>query len=316
MAFARELRALRVAAGTPKFSTMERRTGRSKSTLAEAAGGRHLPRWDTVADYVRACEADPEPWRARWEAVRADLDEAVAGAPETVPGVPAGDRETGGVAVRAIPASAAVDDPQAADVARPEAEVGLSAESSEPDSRAVPDAVGVDPRESSPSSRRRILLIGATVVAVLVLAGVGVLVGATSASSGPAGMRAIEVQNKVALGPSSLVEDKTPAYLSTMPLAYCASADRSCKVAGTEMGSGARLVADCVVRGQQMWNYNLAEAAAADNPERSGSDLWYRATFPDGRVGYLSEVYLTPASRGGLGLDGCEVGDPSATGSR
>ena len=39
-------------------------------TLAEAVSGRHLPRWETVADYVTACEGDPALWRPRWEQLR------------------------------------------------------------------------------------------------------------------------------------------------------------------------------------------------------------------------------------------------------
>ncbi len=42
--FARDLRVLRAQAGTPKCATMARRTGRSKTALADAAGGQHLPR--------------------------------------------------------------------------------------------------------------------------------------------------------------------------------------------------------------------------------------------------------------------------------
>src|ERR1700712_5822464 len=68
--FARDLRALRARAGTPKFATMARRTGRSKTALADAAGGQHLPRWETVEDFVRACDADPAPWHDRWLALR------------------------------------------------------------------------------------------------------------------------------------------------------------------------------------------------------------------------------------------------------
>ena len=68
--FARDLRALRARAGTPKFTTMAHRTGRSKTALADAAGGQHLPRWETVEDFVRACDADPAPWHDRWLALR------------------------------------------------------------------------------------------------------------------------------------------------------------------------------------------------------------------------------------------------------
>src|ERR1700709_1657358 len=68
--FARDLRALRAGAGTPKFATMARRTGRSKTALADAAAGQHLPRWETVEDFVRACEADPADWSHPWVPLR------------------------------------------------------------------------------------------------------------------------------------------------------------------------------------------------------------------------------------------------------
>ncbi|HWS34926.1 MAG TPA: helix-turn-helix domain-containing protein [Actinoplanes sp.] len=70
-AFAAELRALRVEAGSPKYLQMARRTGRSRTALAEAAGGDHVPLWETVEAYVRACGADPAEWVERWEQARA-----------------------------------------------------------------------------------------------------------------------------------------------------------------------------------------------------------------------------------------------------
>ncbi|MFI2713452.1 helix-turn-helix domain-containing protein [Micromonospora sp. NPDC018662] len=70
-AFAMQLRALRVAAGSPKYLQMARRTGRSRTALAEAAGGDHIPQWETVEAYVRACGGDPAEWIARWEQARA-----------------------------------------------------------------------------------------------------------------------------------------------------------------------------------------------------------------------------------------------------
>ncbi|WP_226367282.1 hypothetical protein [Pseudonocardia sp. ICBG162] len=64
------------------------------------------------------------------------------------------------------------------------------------------------------------------------------------------------------------------------------------------------LPATCTVVGERMWNYNL-DSPVAHNPHRVESELWYRVTWPDGRSGYLSEVYLEPGSRGGLGLPAC-----------
>lgn len=72
-AFAAELRALRAQAGNPKYLQMARRAGRSRTALAEAAGGDHLPTWETVEAYVMACGADPAPWRIRWDRVDRQL---------------------------------------------------------------------------------------------------------------------------------------------------------------------------------------------------------------------------------------------------
>ncbi|MCI4066408.1 hypothetical protein MRQ36_29175 [Micromonospora sp. R77] len=68
--FAQELRTLREKAGSPKYLLMARRTGRSRTALAEAAGGDHLPSWDTIRAFVEACGDDPLEWLPKWERVR------------------------------------------------------------------------------------------------------------------------------------------------------------------------------------------------------------------------------------------------------
>lgn len=66
--FAEQLRALRTAAGEPSFRKMAGRSGRiSHTTLHEAAAGTRFPSWETVREFVRACEADEVQWRHRWE---------------------------------------------------------------------------------------------------------------------------------------------------------------------------------------------------------------------------------------------------------
>jgi tetratricopeptide (TPR) repeat protein len=66
-AFAAELRGLRQRAGSPKYLSMSRRTGVSRTALSEAAGGDHLPTWRTVEAYVLACGGDPADLLPRWE---------------------------------------------------------------------------------------------------------------------------------------------------------------------------------------------------------------------------------------------------------
>ena len=302
--FARELRALRARAGDPKFAAMSRRTGRSKTALADAASGRHLARWETVEDFVRACEADPRPWRSRWEEVRSTLTTLTTPLPAPEP------PESSQAPERADPAPD-TEDPGTGD-----------ADGTDPPEVDVPA-----PREGGDrrGTRRRAFVLGAglglLVGLVVGVAGV-VAVGSSAATPAPfaaESLQAITVQNKVALGPSSLVEDRTPAYLSSLPIAYCATPSRSCKVPGTEIPSGVALVANCRTEGQQMANFNRAEAASRDNPDRADSSLWYRVSFPDGRSGYLSEVYVIDDDRGGMDLPTCgpastEAGAPPRTG--
>ena len=285
--FARELRALRARAGDPKFAAMSRRTGRSKTALADAASGRHLARWETVEDFVRACDADPRPWRSRWEEVRSTL---------TTP----------------VPASEAPEapEPEAPEPEAPELEAPAADPTQETD---PPEADVPAPRDGRGRSRgrprHRTVVLGAGLGLI-----VGLHVGALAVASdgwltdtpfAAQSLQAITVQNKVALGPSSLVEDRTPAYLSSLPIAYCATPSRSCKVPGTEIPSGVALVANCRTEGQQMANFNRTEAASRDNPDRADSSLWYRVSFPDGRSGYLSEVYVIDDDRGGMDLPTC-----------
>jgi hypothetical protein len=66
-AFAAELRDLHARAGSPKFVTMMRRTGRSRTALSEAVGGDHVATWETVAAFVTACGESPREWRERWQ---------------------------------------------------------------------------------------------------------------------------------------------------------------------------------------------------------------------------------------------------------
>ncbi|MEV0570320.1 hypothetical protein [Dactylosporangium sp. NPDC050588] len=74
--FAAALRQLRASAGNPKYLQMARTTGRSRTALAEAAGGDHLAAWDTVAAYITACGGRPLEWLSRWETVRDAVREA------------------------------------------------------------------------------------------------------------------------------------------------------------------------------------------------------------------------------------------------
>lgn len=66
--FAATLRELRNSVGNPPFREMSGRSGAiSHTTLHEATKGNRLPSWETTAEFVKACGADPAAYRERWE---------------------------------------------------------------------------------------------------------------------------------------------------------------------------------------------------------------------------------------------------------
>lgn len=261
-AFAAELRMLRDRAGQPKYLQMARATGRSRTSLAEAAGGDHLPTWETVAAFVRACRGDENEWRIRWEQAGA-LVEHVRGAGATP---------------------------------RPE-----------PDDRILPRSRRWWWRLAATATLTTAVTVPTTAFVVHAIGDDGPLAHAPTPGTVTEPVL-IEVQNKVALGADKLLEDRGPAYLSAVPEPYCAS--QGCRLADTDVWSGALLVATCQTHGAFMVNYNLDSSEVRDNPHRVASTLWYLAVWPDGREGFISEVYLTSASRGGLGLPVCATRTP------
>ena len=178
-AFATELRALRARAGDPKFATMARRSGRSKTALSEAVGGRHLPRWETVVGFVEACSEDPETWRARWDGVRATSSGTTDG--------PDGGAVTGTGAIDTGATDSGEGDGPGTDEAPPP-----------PDHR---------PRDVPPSrrpgrGRLAAALVGAAVVGAAVTLAAVALLGSAGPPPAPS-VPVIVVQNKVAVGPTS-----------------------------------------------------------------------------------------------------------------
>jgi hypothetical protein len=153
----------------------------------------------------------------------------------------------------------------------------------------------------SPRRRVEIAVFAALVVLVVGLATALVLVLTNPPDTET---RTLVVQNKVAIGEGQLVEDRTPSYLGERPVARCAN-QPGCKIPGTDVGTGATFLAVCRLTGESITNADLTSTNIGQNPNAAVSELWLGARAPDGRVGYISEVYLAPAYRGGLGLPPC-----------
>ncbi|MGK5552682.1 NBR1-Ig-like domain-containing protein [Actinomadura kijaniata] len=81
----------------------------SHTTLHEATKGNRLPSWGATVEFVKACGADPEAYRERWE--RANLAVRSTGAEEQA--VLAGTRSSGEIAVSATELRPVVLGPQA-----------------------------------------------------------------------------------------------------------------------------------------------------------------------------------------------------------
>lgn len=115
--------------------------------------------------------------------------------------------------------------------------------------------------------------------------------------------RVVTVQNQVTNGAQAMREDSTPAYLSSRPAPFCKR--DGCAVPGTDVASGATITALCQTGGPRMTNGQDNSGVDDANPGLATSTLWYRARTSDGHEGFISEVYLTQGSRGGLGLPAC-----------
>ncbi|WP_405789776.1 NB-ARC domain-containing protein [Streptomyces sp. NBC_00029] len=78
-AFARELRRLRTAAGSPGYRDMATRAMFSASVLSDAAAGYRLPTLQVALAFAEACGGDRATWERRWhEAARAEGDDGTA----------------------------------------------------------------------------------------------------------------------------------------------------------------------------------------------------------------------------------------------
>ncbi|MDX3639703.1 helix-turn-helix domain-containing protein [Streptomyces sp. MB09-02B] len=273
--FAFRLRGLR-AASALTYAQLSSRTDYSVSTLQEAAAGRRLPTLAVTLAFTGACGGDTEEWEARWKQVRALSRPSSVLEAHGDPSAPAGPN--------AVPDAEASVHTGAVDQ-RDEAGKGAR-------------------RLRLPRSDRLVWLTGACVGATAVAAACAAIVASSDAPTAPS-EAVIVVQNKVAIGPDQLVEDSTPSYLSSRTVSRCSL--RDCELSGTGMWSGTKLVATCWIHGERLTNQDASSAGIERNTHGVTSNRWYRADWPDGRSGYLSEVYVAADDRGGLGLRPCDA---------
>lgn len=119
----------------------------------------------------------------------------------------------------------------------------------------------------------------------------------------PPAMRTLTVDNRVTNGATMMRED-TPAYLSTVTRNFCKR--DGCMVSGTDvLSSGSNVTAYCQVSGDRTTNGQDNSSIDDRNPGLFESQRWYGIRWSDGRTGYISEVWIAAAHRGGAGLPGC-----------
>jgi surface antigen len=115
--------------------------------------------------------------------------------------------------------------------------------------------------------------------------------------------KVITVDNRVTNG-AGMREDTTPARLLTKPWILCGS--RGCNINGTERGSGGTYdAAVCQTFGERTTNGHDGSSSDDANPELFSSTRYYGVRLGDGTFGYVSEVWIRAADRGGLGLPAC-----------
>lgn len=116
------------------------------------------------------------------------------------------------------------------------------------------------------------------------------------------------VFDKLVFGKAGLREDPIPAGLSGELRRGCHRL--GCYLRGSQRHTGGTLPPPvCVVTGPLVTNGSLKDPADDENPNLVASTLWYGVSDGSGRksprIRYISEVWVTPRQRGGLGLPTC-----------
>ena len=113
----------------------------------------------------------------------------------------------------------------------------------------------------------------------------------------------LTVDNRVTNG-MAMTQDGVPLRLTTEKRTFCTR--NGCNVNGTERTSGQMYdAAVCQSTGERFTNGNDRDSADDANPERYESTLYYGVKLADGTFGYVNEVWIRAADRGGLSLPVC-----------
>jgi len=113
----------------------------------------------------------------------------------------------------------------------------------------------------------------------------------------------LRVYNKVTSGPERMREDIEPVSLSTKPVAFCGGRDVCIEETERET-RGIYDAAVCQREGEAITNGQDTGGSDDDNPGLFTSTLYYGVRLDD-TFGYVSEVWIDPKDRGGLGLPPC-----------
>jgi lysophospholipase L1-like esterase len=115
--------------------------------------------------------------------------------------------------------------------------------------------------------------------------------------------KVLTVDNRVTNG-MGMREDTSPVRLTTKPWKLCTS--RGCNIDGTERWSGGTYdAAICQTQGERTTNGHDTNPSDDANPLLFESTRYYGVRLQDGTFGFVSEVWIHAADRGGLGLPPC-----------
>lgn len=116
--------------------------------------------------------------------------------------------------------------------------------------------------------------------------------------------KTLRIDNRVTNG-MSMSQDPVPLRLTTKPWRYCTT--RGCNIAGTERTTGDTYdAATCQTAGERFTNGNDHDAVDDNNPNLAISTRYYGVELAGTTTfGYVSEVWVQAADRGGLGLPAC-----------